>query len=464
MQHYCTDSILEELKSIGYDCVKVNSRNIKVFTQTQREVQSRVKVLEAIADHYNTTVKTSSKSTIGVVTLGKVTITVKSKDYHTKSKGVELMVVDSITQSVTRGVTKVVLHANNKVKVYSNVCGALLSPKPKSRKHNNGKLVKADVILVQSDGNCVSLSIKDAKGGYHYECADSMYKELMLSVVVDLTAKYKISDIRTENMKNIHIDTVSSIDLLPNVFGSDIVDSGGCVVAGSFEPELEGDTLTLFCDYIIETHSDFTSDNEPCLVIVGNKARNRNHKYIKGLMPVVTLGKRARSAVKLSQIKEEADFYSGVNTTAGMATYAPRMGTVFKRVKLNEYMRIEMPQITDHNLFVDEITKSHTAYYTLLQKEDLEPTQTEFSQEKVDKLKSKFVTDVTSVYSKSIVVALHNDTAYIIDGHHRYYAVMQSDLKYLSCFVIESEPNTLINYLNRQVYTVNKPLNETQGV
>lgn len=461
-EHHTVESLTNFLQGQGFNCFSVNAKTVKIHpTVDSQAVNSRLELLQKVATTLNSEVVKSNKSTIGAVKVGKIDVLVKSQNYHKKSKSVELSIVSDITQSVIRGANTVTFYGTNKTVTYHGVCGAMMSGKPKSRKHNNGNLVKADLHILLENDKKVAISVKDFGGGYHYECADSMYKQTMQDVVTGLVHKYNIRDFDSSKMRNINVDNVPESHLLKNVFGSDILNSGGCVVSGVFEPELENRELTFLVNHVITEQSDFTDDTRPKLVILGNKSRNRKHKYLKGLMPVVTTGKRARSTVKLSTIKEESDFYGGVNTTAGMATYQPVMGQVFKRNKLHEYKRIEMPQIADHDAFVADMTRKFDSYYTLVSKDVLEPTQTEFDQEKVDRLKELFKTDITNIYNKSLVVAYCDSVAYIIDGHHRYYAVLQSEqLNYISCFVVNCQPDVLIEYLNGQVYTINKKLKE----
>lgn len=475
------------------------TQSVKSRTEELRRVESELRDVD-IEAYYD---RRCNGSTVGgvVVTVDDIeyTILVKAKDYHKISREVEehlASVINNHTRSNTKPVNVVFCSDSKSVK-YKGVHKVEMSGKPKTRKQiansgDNEQFIKADVFMYDTDMNRISVSVKDEKGGYHYEVADTLYTDRMRSVFKNLESIHtsqcdyyaKFFDVDTVFDPSKVADIVDDenehlIDFSKSVFGDDVLTSDGCLVASNFAYTAfnqNENTVIINCEYIFNSEVDITTDeHKPRLVYVVNKNRNKNGGVVKGRMPVVTTKKRA-SLTDISQTKRGRvlytlctkleDFYQmhyseNVNTTAGMATYQSVLGKPFKRKQLNEYKRIEMPNINDHDSFEKDVTEKFDAYHTLMKKEDLNPTQSEFNQDKVASMVKSVIEGELALYSKSVIVAEHDDTAYIIDGHHRYATAMEIDEQpFLACLMIKCEPDALIEYLNKQDYVVNKSIKE----
>lgn len=97
--------------------------------------------------------------------------------------------------------------------------------------------------------------------------------------------------------------------------------------------------------------------------------------------------------------------------------------------------RCDMPQIDDQDAFIAHIESlGLIAMNTTIPTEVVKPTQIEFDQSKVDKMKSSNIIG-------SIIVA---DDLYILDGHHRYFATLQNNVKVINAYIVNVSINKLL--------------------
>ncbi len=131
--------------------------------------------------------------------------------------------------------------------------------------------------------------------------------------------------------------------------------------------------------------------------------------------------------------------------------------TDVQRRKINEsgvelQKRINLPQIANHEDFIQDLTISGVDHYNAnLDPNTLEPTQSEFNDEKVNAL-------VASGGYKTFPILISNDS-YIVDGHHRWKAsqVVGDNIDVLR---IDKTYNDLASFLDGKSYIVNKGINE----
>lgn len=147
---------------------------------------------------------------------------------------------------------------------------------------------------------------------------------------------------------------------------------------------------------------------------------------------------------------------ASTNSVSGMATIdKPFMDT--QRRKINEsgvelQKRINLPQIANHEDFIQDLTISGIDHYNAnLDPNTLEPTQSEFNDEKVQSL-------VASGGYKTFPILISND-GYIVDGHHRWKASQVAGDQ-IDVLRIDKTYNDLADFLTGKSYIVNKGINE----
>jgi len=114
-------------------------------------------------------------------------------------------------------------------------------------------------------------------------------------------------------------------------------------------------------------------------------------------------------------------------------------------------MRHGMPQLGKFEAFQADLKKNNigTAKESIEPKK-LIPTQKNFNQEKVDRLKDD------GWDSKPIIVSKDN---YVVDGHHRWLAAHQKGQK-IKCLVIGRNCEDLLDFLDGKKYVIKKKINE----
>jgi hypothetical protein len=105
--------------------------------------------------------------------------------------------------------------------------------------------------------------------------------------------------------------------------------------------------------------------------------------------------------------------------------------------------RVQMPQINDvvsFKRFLDKMNVSHSEQSK--QWDTLTPSQIDFDQEKVNKIKSSI--EFSSM--DPVIVAKTSSGSYILDGHHRYYALKQAGLD-VPVLEVTIEPTDLLRLM-----------------
>ncbi len=156
------------------------------------------------------------------------------------------------------------------------------------------------------------------------------------------------------------------------------------------------------------------------------------------------------------------------NTTSGIQGSELPVGTIFKRVTQKRKQRLEelnvpneesglnkkrhrMPQITDHESFMGDLRSNGHKFEEVSKNPlDLIPTQGEFNEDKVKAL-------MKSGTTKPAVIS--ND-GYIVDGHHRWLANCENDVKECVCFEVDMSIDDVLEFLKGKPYVSTKKINE----
>lgn len=124
-------------------------------------------------------------------------------------------------------------------------------------------------------------------------------------------------------------------------------------------------------------------------------------------------------------------------------------------------MRHGMPQLTNFDEFAADLSANDISLTVeTCNPSDLVPTQKNFNQEKVDKIKEglSYTRSTPSVIVgfKPIIVS---QDGYVIDGHHRWLAAHQLK-KHIECKVVGMTAETLFDFLKGKDYVEKKSINE----
>lgn len=142
------------------------------------------------------------------------------------------------------------------------------------------------------------------------------------------------------------------------------------------------------------------------------------------------------------------------NGVGGVDTVEKPLKDIARR-KLDEVelqKRINLPQIAQHEEFIKDLTISGVNLHKAsVDPNTLEPTQSEFNDDKVAKL-------VGNGGYKTFPIITSND-GFIVDGHHRWKAsqVAKDNIDILK---IDMAYNDLASFLDGKSYIVNKGINE----
>lgn len=114
-------------------------------------------------------------------------------------------------------------------------------------------------------------------------------------------------------------------------------------------------------------------------------------------------------------------------------------------------MRHGMPQLGKFDSFLADLNKNKikSAVHEIVPK-SLTPTQKNFNQEKVDKMKEGGWGDKPIISSKD---------NYVVDGHHRWLAAHQAGKK-IKSRVIDMNCEDLLDFLDGKKYVQKKKINE----
>jgi ParB-like chromosome segregation protein Spo0J len=118
-----------------------------------------------------------------------------------------------------------------------------------------------------------------------------------------------------------------------------------------------------------------------------------------------------------------------------------------------------MPQINDTDIFQQELTKNKIDYHieVINDLSTIRPTQVNYDETKVKDMIDSFKTDSDRVAdSLPIVISRSKDQSdFVLDGHHRYYAALQAG-KSINALVVDMPINKLMamtNLFNQQQAT-----------
>lgn len=111
-----------------------------------------------------------------------------------------------------------------------------------------------------------------------------------------------------------------------------------------------------------------------------------------------------------------------------------------------------MPQISDFDLFVKDLEENDISLTTIdIDPNELTPTQSNFSEEKVDRM-----IENGSWNAKPIITS---DDDFVVDGHHRWLAAANLGKK-IECRVVGLYADDLLEFLKGKPYVEKKKINE----
>lgn len=119
-----------------------------------------------------------------------------------------------------------------------------------------------------------------------------------------------------------------------------------------------------------------------------------------------------------------------------------------------------MPQLTKFDDFCRDLDENNISLTNQDRKpSDLIPTQKNFNQEKVDKIKEKagWSRGIPSVMMGHPIIISRDD--YVVDGHHRWLAAHQLNV-HVSCRTVGMDAEDLLEFLKGKDYIEKKTINE----
>lgn len=115
--------------------------------------------------------------------------------------------------------------------------------------------------------------------------------------------------------------------------------------------------------------------------------------------------------------------------------------------------RHTMPQLTDFEGFKKDLEASGIKMKLgSVKPSTLEPTQSNFNQEKVDRMKSEGGWDTKPIISSR--------DGYVIDGHHRWLAAKQLK-KDIKAQIVDMDAEDLLDFCKDKDYVEKKGINES---
>lgn len=115
--------------------------------------------------------------------------------------------------------------------------------------------------------------------------------------------------------------------------------------------------------------------------------------------------------------------------------------------------RHAMPQLTDFTAFKKDLDENDIALVDIrIPAEELTPTQGNFNEEKVERLRKQ--------KNKGKPIITSNDD-YVIDGHHRWLAAAQDNAE-IDCRVVDMTADELFAFLKDKDYVEFKTLKEVE--
>lgn len=115
--------------------------------------------------------------------------------------------------------------------------------------------------------------------------------------------------------------------------------------------------------------------------------------------------------------------------------------------------RHTMPQLTNFDAFKDDLAKSSIGMkLDTLKPHELDPTQSNFNQEKVDRMKAD------GGWNAKPIIASRD--GYVIDGHHRWLAAKQLK-KPIQAQVVDMDVEDLLDFCKDKEYVEKKGINES---
>lgn len=113
--------------------------------------------------------------------------------------------------------------------------------------------------------------------------------------------------------------------------------------------------------------------------------------------------------------------------------------------------RVAMPQINDIQKFKETLDKEGISYFEEVIKDmsKVRPTQTDYDQEKVSDIIGSMKTDSDRIADSLPIITSRTDdqSEFVLDGHHRYYAALQTGAQ-LKSLVVNLPINKLLALSN----------------
>jgi hypothetical protein len=298
LSHYTEESLITVLKSIGYtNIVKKSGNKFAILTDKNRST-----ILQNVASKIPNSIydKTpTSKSSIGEVKIDKFSILAKPASRQgSASAGVnnEKILVDTINKLTKTGPINVIFKAPNKTYY---VTGCFIA---KSVGSDVSGRKKADIILIDQSNKLYPISIKK-DNAEAWESADTYFNK-QAKILIERAVSNRITTLVDKGTyfmiePNIAVPA-TRIEKESVVFGSDIKNNGA-VITKTFSPSsfnINEDTLTIECSYIITDINDVKGDKDVFFLIRNDKTRKSIKEY-PGIRILAVYKKRINPNIKV---------------------------------------------------------------------------------------------------------------------------------------------------------------------
>lgn len=192
----------------------------------------------------------------------------------------EIDYINFFKRNMRQGIKNFAFKGENGIlKTYKNI--VQVKKVERVTKRSSGLCNKADIILIDINGQHYPISIKMDGVKTSWESADSSLKHLLYNFVECY------GRINIPRLVYVKIDEHSE-DLEKYVFGDDILDNGGCILIqtlnNAISSKFNNDTIILNCYRVFNNFDEVKSDGiyNPVIVVRKDSKRNKKCPITKG--------------------------------------------------------------------------------------------------------------------------------------------------------------------------------------
>lgn len=276
-----------------YSKYKIEKKGKYNYIYVPYDREKRKEILEKIASDYKLELKTSYKSSLGMIKNGDNYIIIKPLNRQgDKSSGLlnEIEFSNMIKDKISKNIKKIIfIDENNRKYEICEIEDVCIVGRKKNKRDKNGKISKADVIIKGKSDYCISLKKTNSQS---WESATNHSIEIKKTLDF-LIAKKKIQLI---NQKNDHykisrevLIEIEKSKIVDFVFGNDIL-KNGVIIKEDF------DSKNILCKekknicYIYVKELIFKINhlkNKKFYFLVRNSSQRNIKNFYKGLRIVV---------------------------------------------------------------------------------------------------------------------------------------------------------------------------------